>query len=278
MRESSLAAGDLALMPVAPAKPAAPYIGGKKRLAKRLCEMIAARPHATYAEAFVGMGGVFFRRDAKPRSEVINDWSADVHNFFRILQVHYVAFLEMMRFQISSRAEFERLSAVDPETLTDMQRAARFLYMQRTAFGGKVSGRNFGVSPGNGARFDVTKLQPMLEAIHDRLSSVTIERLPWAAFIRRWDREGTLFYLDPPYHGCEGDYGAGMFGRDEFAEMAQLLTGIRGQFILSINDTPEIRELFGHFAIEGVGVRYSVGGNDKGREFPELIITNRVPG
>lgn len=259
---------------VAPAKPAAPYIGGKKRLAGRLTELIGATPHVTYAEAFVGMGGVFFRRKAKPKAEVINDWSAEVHNFFRILQVHYVAFLEMMRFQISSRAEFERLADVDPATLTDMQRAARFLYMQRTAFGGKVSGRNFGVSPGTAARFDITKLQPMLEAIHDRLASVTIERLPWATFVRRWDREGTLFYLDPPYHGSEGDYGPGMFGREEFAEMAQLLANIRGRFILSINDTPEIRELFADFAMTEVGVHYSIAGNDKGRTFPELIISN----
>ena len=278
MRESSLAASDMTLVPVAPAKPAAPYIGGKKRLAKRLCEMIAARPHTTYAEGFVGMGGVFFRRDLKPRAEVINDWSADVHNFFRILQVHYVAFLEMMRFQISSRAEFERLSAVDPSTLTDMQRAARFLYLQKTAFGGIVARRTFGVSPASGARFDISKLQPMLEAIHDRLASVTIERLPWAAFVKRWDREGTLFYLDPPYHGCERDYGADMFGREEFAEMAELLAGIRGQFILSINDTPEIRSLFAGFQIEPVGVRYSVGGAHKGGEFPELIISNRASG
>jgi len=271
MRESSPLNGMTA---VAPAKPAAPYIGGKKRLAGQLTELIAATPHVTYAEAFVGMGGVFFRRKVKPKAEVINDWSAEVHNFFRILQVHYVAFLEMMRFQISSRAEFERLADVDPATLTDMQRAARFLYMQRTAFGGTVARRHFGVSPGNAARFDITKLQPMLEAIHDRLASVTIERLPWATFVRRWDRQGTLFYLDPPYHGSEGDYGPGMFGRNEFAEMATLLATIKGRFILSINDTPEIRELFAVFAITEVGVRYSIGGNDKGRIFPELIISN----
>lgn len=271
MRESSPAAGALAA--VDPVKPAAPYIGGKKRLAKHLSALIAATPHVTYAEAFVGMGGVFFRRDARPKAEVINDWSADVHNFFRILQVHYVAFLEMIRFQVSSRAEFERLAAVDPGTLTDMQRAARFLYLQKTAFGGKVAGRNFGVSPATAARFDVTKLQPMLEAIHDRLASVTIERLPWADFIRRWDREGTLFYLDPPYHGSEGDYGAGMFGREEFSEMAELLASIRGRFILSINDTPEIRDLFGGFTIDQVDVRYTIGGNDRARAFPELIIT-----
>ena len=274
MIESSPCAGAPSLEPVAPVRPAAPYIGGKKRLAKTLCERIAAVPHVTYAEAFVGMGGVFLRRQSRPKAEVINDWSAEVHNFFRILQVHYIPFLEMMRFQISSRAEFERLCDTDPATLTDMQRAARFLYMQRTAFGGKVSGKNFGVSPGNGARFDVTKLQPMLEAIHDRLASVTIERLPWAKFIERWDREGTLFYLDPPYFGSENDYGRGMFDRSEFAEMAKVLGRLRGRFILSINDRPEIRELFADFTIEPVGVRYSIAGNDKGREFPELIISS----
>lgn len=274
MIESSPCAGAPSLEPVAPVRPAAPYIGGKKLLAKTLCERMAAIPHTTYAEAFVGMGGVFFRRSSRPKAEVINDWSAEVHNFFRILQVHYIAFLEHIRFQITSRAEFERLAAVDPETLTDIQRAARFLYLQRTAFGGKVADRNFGVSTGRSASFDVTKLQPMLEAIHDRLAPVTIERLPWARFLKRWDRPETLFYLDPPYFGNEADYGAGLFGREEFAEMADLLGGMRGRFILSINDNPEIRRLFQAFRIEAVDVRYSVSGKGAGREFPELIISN----
>lgn len=128
------------LSPVKPVRPVAPYIGGKRNLAQRLCAIIDATPHTTYAEVMVGMGGVFFRRKHRPKAEVINDWSADVHNLFRILQVHYIAFLEMMRFQISSRAEFERLAATDPATLTDMQRAARFLFLQRTTFGGKVPG------------------------------------------------------------------------------------------------------------------------------------------
>lgn len=70
MTESSPLAGMTA---VAPSKPAAPYIGGKKRLGGQLTELIGAIPHVTYAEAFVGMGGVFFRRKSKPKAEVIND-------------------------------------------------------------------------------------------------------------------------------------------------------------------------------------------------------------
>ena len=55
----------------------------------------------------------------------------------------------------------------------------------------------------------------MLEAVHDRLAPVHIERLPYAELIRRYDRPEALFYLDPPYWGCEDDYGAGVFSRED---------------------------------------------------------------
>jgi len=262
------------LVPVAPVRPLAPWIGGKRNLAKRLVARIAAVPHVTYAEAFVGMGGVFFRRDARPRAEVINDWSEDVSTFFRVLQRHYVPFMEMLRWQVTSRAGFEKLVALDPASLTDLERSARFLYLQKLAFGGKVRGRGFGVSPGLPARFDMGKVAPLIEAVHERLCSVVIERLGWSAFLTRYDRDGTLFYLDPPYFGCEGDYGTGMFGREDFAAMAGQLRGIRGRFILSINDRPQIRELFAGFDIEEVGVTYSVGGGGSAVEARELIISN----
>ncbi|ANK79378.1 MAG: DNA methyltransferase [Rhizobiales bacterium NRL2] len=262
-----------ALSPVDPVRPVAPYVGGKRNLAKRLVARINDTPHDGYAEVFVGMGGVFLRRTARPKVEVINDRSRDVANFFRILQRHYTAFMEMMRFQVTTRAEFERLSATDPATLTDLERAARFLYLQRTAFGGKVAGRNFGVSADRPGRFNVTTLAPMLEDVHSRLAGVVVECLPWRAFIERYDRPGMLFYLDPPYWGSESDYGAELFGRDEFAEMAEALGRLQGRFLLSINDTPEIRELFAGFRLEEVTTTYTL---TKGRSRPaaELIISD----
>ncbi|EGD58406.1 Adenine specific DNA methyltransferase, D12 class [Novosphingobium nitrogenifigens DSM 19370] len=271
-----IAAGEPALpfSPVDPVRPPAPYIGGKRALAKRLVERINAVPHETYAEVFVGMGGVFFRRDHRPRAEVINDWSEDVATFFRVLQRHYLPFLEMLRWQITSRAGFEKLLAMPADSLTDLERSARFLYLQRLAFGGKVRSRNFGVSPGAGARFDVTKLGPMIEAVHERLSRVVIERLPWSTFLDRYDRPGTLFYLDPPYYGCERDYGDDLFTRDEFEAMAARLARLKGRFILSLNDHPEVRRIFAPFAIEGVGVRYTVGGQEKAQNAREVIISN----
>ncbi|RWO83923.1 MAG: DNA adenine methylase [Mesorhizobium sp.] len=256
---------------IEPVRPPAGYIGGKRRLAERLVARIAAVPHSIYAEVFVGMGGVFFRRRSRPRSEVINDRSGDVANLFRILQRHYPQFMDMLRFQVTSRREFERLKGSDPLTLTDLERAGRFLYLQRLAFGGKVAGRNFGVDPRSSAGFNLTTLEPLLADVHDRLAGVVVEQLDWSAFIDRYDRPETLFYLDPPYFGSEGDYGKELFGRDQFEAIATRLRALRGRFILSINDVPEIRETFADFSFEEVALTYSVAGG-VGRPAKELVI------
>lgn len=248
------------LEPVQPVRPVAPYIGGKRNLSRRLVELIDAQPHDLYAEPFVGMGGVFFRRRRRPRKEVINDISTDVVNLFRLLQRHYQQLLDVLKWQVCSRAEFERLVGTDPDRLTDLERAARFLYLQRAGFGGKVWRPSYGVSRTNPARWDLTKLVPMLEDVHERLCGVDIERLPYAKLISLYDTPGTLFYLDPPYFGCEDDYGPGVFSRADFEALRDLLEGIQGRFILSLNDTPEVRRIFGRFTIESVDVNYRISG------------------
>ena len=261
------------LTDIRPANPAAPYLGGKRNLARRICAILREVPHRTYVEPFVGMGGIFLRRDRRPPVEVINDLSGDVATLFRVLQRHYPYFLDMLRWRLTSRAEFDRLRREDPSTLTDLERAARFLYLQRLAFGGKVEGRTFGVDRRTPGRFDVTKLEPILAELHERLAPVVIEQLPYADVIRRYDGPETLFYLDPPYVGCEGDYGDG-FAAADFARMAEQLAGIQGRFVLSINDRPLARELFGRFAIEEVPVTYTIctmhGG---GQRAGELIVS-----
>lgn len=258
---------------VSPVAPAAGYIGGKRNLAGRLVTIIERVGHDAYAEPFVGMGGVFLRRRRRPKVEVINDISGDVVTFFRVLQEHYAYFIDLLRFRIASRAEFERLRAIPAERLTDLQRAARFLYLQRLAFGGKVEGRGFGVDKSQGARFNVSKLEPMLADLHERLSGVTIEQLPFADFIRRYDRCGMLFYLDPPYWGCERDYGQDVFGRADFERLAAQLAGIDGQFLLSINDTPGVRATFGAFQLRAVETTYTLG-KGNATKAAELLISN----
>ncbi|MEI9885899.1 MAG: DNA adenine methylase [Rhizomicrobium sp.] len=257
--------------PVSPLKGIAPYVGGKRLLAPHLVDLIETMPHTTYVEPFVGMGGVFFRRRSRPKLEVVNDLSGDVATLFRILQRHYLAFVEMLRWQLTTRSEFERLVACDPSTLTDLERAARFFYLQKTAFGGKVAGRNFGVSPGERGAFDVTRIIPELEAYHERLAGVVVERLPFDQLVPRYDRPGTFFFFDPPYMGSEHYYGKGMFGPEDFERLAGLLSALKGRFIMTLNDCPEARRVFGQFKLAKRGLTYGVSGGQT--KATELIIT-----
>ncbi len=263
-----------ALTPVTPIAPALPYIGGKRLLAKRLCHEIDQIPHRSYVEPFCGMGGVFFRRASRPKCEVINDLNRDVANFFRVVRKHQEALISELRYLLTCREEFARLKLIPAETLTDIERAARFFYLQRCAFGGVVSGRTFGVQ-GNGqtARFSSEAAIRYIEAIHTRLQRVVIESLPYQEVLARYDYPETLFYLDPPYWGHENDYGEGLFSQADFLSLATCLTGLKGRFIMSINDAPEVRDIFRHFSVRIVQTNYTKA-RKKAKRVNELIICN----
>jgi len=258
-------------IPVRPIAPVVGYIGGKRKLAPHILPWIDAAEHDCYAEPFAGMLGLFFQRRRRAPAERVNDVSRDVATFFRIVQRHYPAFVEFLRYQVSSRAEFDRLIAVDPDTMTDIERAGRFLYLQSLSFGGKVAGRTFGVELSGAGGFDLSRLGPLLDAAHTRLSGVVIENLPYGEFIRRYDSPRTLFYVDPPYVESETYYGRGVFGREDFGRLADQLRGIEGRCVVSINDHPVARAAFDGFHVEAVPYKYTVARGDQ-RDVVELII------
>ena len=115
-----------------------PYIGGKNRLAKKIISMLPE--HTTYVEAFAGGAQVFFH---KPPSnvEVLNDLDNEVVNFFRCAQEHHEELCRYLRFVLVGRQWFEIFQKENPASLTDIQRAARFFYLQKNAYAGLVHGR-----------------------------------------------------------------------------------------------------------------------------------------
>lgn len=251
-------------------------MGGKRNLATRLCALIDATPHKAYIEPFVGMGGVFLRRSQRPAAEIINDLSGDVANLFRVVRRHYQPLVDELAFLPASRDEFDRQLSLNPEALTDIERAVRFLYVQRLAFGGKVHGRTFGVRKDQSSRIQLGRLRSELKALSRRLEPVTIERLPYQDVIRRYDRSDALFYLDPPYDETTG-YGV-EFGRDDYVAMAAQLATIAGSFIMSINDTPFIRDAFAAFDIKEVATTWTIAksATGSGTKVTELIIRNKA--
>lgn len=245
------------------------YIGGKSQLSKTIISMIP--DHKAYCEVFAGAAWIFFRKDIS-KHEVINDLDSDLIVFYRVLQNHLEEFLRQFKWILSSREWFEDWKRQQKAGgLTDIQRAARYYYLQRMCFGGRVRNRNFGTAPLRRPRINLLRIEEELSEVHLRLSNVTIENLPWQDFIGRYDKAETFFYLDPPYYKLP--YYEHNLELKDFKEMAIVLSGIKSRFILSLNDHSDIRKAFKSFKIKSVEIKYSVAVG-KRRKGKELIITN----
>jgi DNA adenine methylase len=244
------------------------YIGGKSLLAKTIVARLP--PHLTYVEPFAGGAKVFFH---KPRSkiEVLNDLDGELVNFYRVCQSHYSELVRYLRFMLVSREWFERLENTPPETLTDIQRAARYLYLQKNAYGGRVTRKAYAIHVIGNPNFNPERLEEILKETHERLARVQVEHLPYEEIIKLYDRPGTFFYLDPPYYNIR--LYRHNLEHEDFEKMAVRLKGLKGKFLLSINDHPEVKRLFADFEIRKVPIRYSIHGGTR-KQIEELLISN----
>lgn len=250
--------------------PLAGWMGGKSLLAKHIIARIP--DHKCYVEPFCGAAWVLFKKP-ESRVEVINDINKDITTLYRCLQWHLDEFIRYFRWALVARDEFERLKKANPDTLTDIQRAARFYYLQQSCFGGRITGPTFGYGKTREPKLNLLRIEEYLSAAHLRLARVYVECLPYSDVITRYDGADTFLYIDPPYWNCEGYYGPGIFSREDFAKLAEQLAGVRGRFILSLNDTPGVREIFGAFTIESVSTKYTCS-KGKNIDAGEVLIRN----
>jgi len=247
--------------------PIIPWQGGKRRLAKHILPLFPV--HECYAEPFAGGAALFFMK-AQSNVEVLNDINGDLVNLYRVVKHHLEEFVRQFKWALISRQIFAWLKETPIDTLTDIQRAARFYYLQKMAFGAKVESQHFGTATTSAPRLNLLRIEEELSSAHLRLSRAFIEHLAWQECVRRYDRPHTLFYLDPPYWGTAG-YGVD-FGFDQYLVMASLAKTIQGKMIISVNDIPEMRSAFDGLVMESVGIKYTIGGSNRGKLSSELII------
>lgn len=251
-------------------QPIIPWLGGKRRLAPVILPLFP--DHTCYVEPFAGAAALFFLKEPS-EVEVINDINGELVNLYRVVQHHLEEFVRQFKWALTSRKVFEWEQMKRPETLTDIQRAARFYYLQKNAFGGRVEGQSFGYATTSGPRLNLLRVEEELSAAYLRLAPAYVENLPWTACLDRYDRPHTLFYCDPPYWQTEG-YGVD-FGFEQYEEMALRMRGLAGTMIVSINDHPDIRRVFSEFPMRQVDITYTVGGGGAGSQAAkELVIGN----
>nr|QDB01215.1 putative site-specific DNA-methyltransferase [Clostridium perfringens] len=247
-------------------KPPITRLGGKSKLRKEIISMMP--DHVCYVEPFFGAGWVYFGKE-KSKIEVINDIENEIPNLFKIIKYHAPEMKRLLSYEISGRSIFDEYKNATLEHLTDIQRAIRFMYLITQSFGGQGNHYGYGTNTLPSQKiFDCN-----LDELRERLKNTYIENLDFQKIIEKYDREYTLFFLDPPYYGTAG-YEA-EFGIKEQLKLRDILKNIKGKFILTINDCEETRNWYKDFNIKEVEVHYSVSRQTEGRKRnKELIITN----
>lgn len=244
-------------------------IGGKKRLRDAIISRFPQEMPARYIEVFGGAGWVLFRKEKHlGQLEVFNDLDKQVVNLFRCIKYHREALQKELDWLPSSRTIFnDLLQMINLNGLTDIQRAARYLYLAKISFG--ADHKTFATS-----KKGLARTLNFMEEVQHRLEGVVIECKGYENLISVYDRQNALFYLDPPYVGSENLYDC-LFDVHDHLRLCDILKHLKGSFILSYNDCELVRDLYSNFKCERIerqNMLPSVGNNRT--PFQEVIIRN----
>lgn len=244
-----------------------PYVGGKHRVAQKLINLFPE--HRCYVEVFAGAANVLFAKESS-KAEVLNDINGDLVNIFRIIRWHPDELINELAFITHSRQEFGDYH--DQPGLTDVQKSARYWFKLKATFGGTgpAGHRNFATGTCKKAMTRNIAFET-IQQVHERLDGVFIENDDFEKVINRYDRKYTFFFCDPPYWQA-ADYGV-PFEWPDHQRLAQGLSKIKGRFLLTINNCPEIKKLYQGLNLLKMPVCYTLrrGGPQKTHE---LVIAN----
>lgn len=255
------------------------WVGGKQALAARLIEHFPAT-FSRYYEPFIGGGAVFF--ELAPAHAVLADGNTWLVDTYEALRDDWSAVARLLDGMVNTREEYLRVRAIDPETLTPTERAAHFIYLNKTCFRGlfrvNQKGR-FNVPYGAYERryYDANDLRDAAVALR-------------AVELRRGDFElsldgvsaGDFVYFDPPYYKLGGYSDFNRYTSDQFREgdhlrLAALCRELdaRGvRWALFNSDTAFVRTLYAGFRVIAVEARREINLKSGRRDVREVLITN----
>ncbi len=247
--------------------------GGKRALTPLLLRLLP--PHDLYIEVFAGSAKLLF---AKPpaKTEILNDLNGDVINFFRVVKHRSAELAECFDLECVHAGRFRELHAAKPDC--ELARAQRFAYLAWYSFGAK--GEHFARVSGKTlqGRRSLAEVRELLSRVASRLRAVAIDQSDFLEILTRYDRPGAVFYLDPPYVSFQANARYNALDEVRRDELFDRLRQLRGSFLLSFDDHPEIRARVtsAGFHSTPVKVRYTLSGSAaKRRSFGELIISNQ---
>jgi len=237
---------------------------GSKKSLQKVIKNKTPDNYTTYIEPFVGSGAIYYHLDVAPDVRcVINDLDKPVVDMLKFIK---------SRPNISNLSKYEAMdgdvakyqSFVNKTHTGKMDKFVKNLIIACTTFGGKGKGKIYKDTS------MVRKLVKIPE-LAEYMRNTTVLNQDYKTVIRKYDNPNAFIFLDPPYEDSERLYKDGTM---DFVEMANILKKVKGKFMLTINDSPNIRKIFTGFKKASVTVQSQSNSDIGGDNRKELIITN----
>lgn len=240
------------------------WVGGKRQLLTEIREQLPKQiSRYRYFEPFIGGGAVFF--SLQPKHAIINDYNAELINAYRVIKEKPDALLEDLCKHVNTPEYYYKLRNIDRSIksfrrLSDIQRASRIIYLNKTCYNGLYRVNNAGEFnvPYGGYKNPNIINEPVIKAISKYLNKEDIQILnvDYAEALAEADKK-SFVYLDPPYHPIsQGSnftgYIQGGWNEEEQIRLRDVCNGLtqRGiKFLLSNSDCPFIRDIYNGYTI-----------------------------
>jgi len=262
------------------------WAGSKKQILDTLsCCWYASRAtgkSGRYIEAFSGSAALFFR--LQPEQAILVDVNAELQSCMgSVLRRPYAVHNELQQLP-NSAADYYRIRAMDPNSLTAARRTARFIYLNRYCFNGLYrTNRNgdFNVPYGANRSGDLPTANELAWASRC-LKRAVLKTGDFYEVLSREIRSGDFVYLDPPYAkrntDLDNQYGPDVFGTNDIDRLMDLLNLIdkrKGHFVVSYAKCPEMKPFQARWLSHTITVKRTIAANVEHRKVAqELLLTN----
>lgn len=262
------------------AKPFLKWAGGKQQLLRQYDAYFPGH-FRRYLEPLVGGGAVFFHlwNTARlPRQVFLSDNNPELITAYLVVRDRLPELVELLTVheRAHSREYYYQIRALDrqPVKLSEVERAARTIYLNRTSYNGlyRVNSQGYFNVPLGSYRRPRVLQRDVLEAASLALQNVSIQVKDFRAVVEM-GQPGDFFYFDPPYHPLSvtasfTGYTAGSFSEQDQRDLAEVFAALADKgclCMLSNSYTPFILKLYRRFRIETVHARRAVNSDPRGR-------------
>ena len=261
--------------------PVLKWAGGKRQLLDILIPLLPQRI-TTYCEPFVGGGALLFA--LQPDTAYVNDINADLINVYRVIKDNVESLIKALQEFKNDADCFYAVRDWDRDktkysALSDVQKAARILYLNKTCYNGlfRVNSAGEFNSPFGNYRNPNIVNAPVLRAVSSYFNKATIylTSVDYAEVLKSLPK-GTFVYLDPPYDLSFTGYSYNGFTRDDQIRLRMCCDDLnkRGiKFMLSNAATDFIKELYSAYNVSVIQVNRTINPT-RCRKALEVVVTN----